>query len=387
MKRPQSGKYTIISTVGGEPCKAFIPNPLPPQPELQIDVKMQTLLDEALLSLGRLDSISTLLPDTQLFIYMYVRKEAVLSSQIEGTQSSLSDLLKHEGDVKKGVPVADIREVSNYVSALEHGLQRLREGFPISLRLIRELHGILLQSGRGSFKDPGEFRKSQNWIGGTRPGNAVYVPPPPDELIHCLSDFEAFLHDKPTRLPVLIKIALAHVQFESIHPFLDGNGRVGRLLITLLLCWMGVLCDPTLYLSLYFKTNRSEYYDLLQNVRVNGEWEKWLKFFLKGVVETANSAIQTAKSLVEIFEKDRQKIQAIGLSAGSALRVHHALQQFPISRLNKLAQMTKLSYPTVKHAVEKLVELKLVSEVTGLKRGKLYCYDQYLNILNEGTQL
>ena len=271
--------------------------------------------------MGRLDSISVLLPEPGLFIYAYVRKEAVLSSQIEGTQSSLSDLLSYELKGAKDVPIDDVVEVSNYVAALEHGLERLREGFPLSNRLIREIHGILLFSGRESNKSPGEFRRSQNWIRGSRPGNAVFVPPPPAEVENCMGDLERFLHAEDDGLPWLVRAALAHIQFETIHPFHDGNGRMGRLLITFLLCNAGVLQHPLLYLSLYLKQNRSAYYDLLEEIRRTGDWEKWLSFFFEGVRTTAQSAVSVAKTLSDMFAKDRASIQQQGQRVNSALRV------------------------------------------------------------------
>jgi Fic family protein len=336
------------------------------------------VLDEALLALGRLDSVTTLLPDTSLFLFMYVRKEAVLSSQIEGTQSSLSDLLLFELDEAPGVPMADVEEVSRCVAALEHGLRRLREGFPLSNRLIREIHGELLASGRGADKQPGEFRTSQNWIGGPRPGLASYVPPPPDRVPECMADLERFLHEPAERVSVLVKTALAHVQFESIHPFLDGNGRVGRLL--------SVLHEPLLYLSLYLKSHRAHYYDLLQRVRMEGDWEAWLGFFAEGVRETAESALVTARRIVEIFEADRQKIQGHRRSVGSALRVHAALQQRPVVSVARLVDATALSAPTVRAALERLEGLGIVREMTGKRRNRLFGYERYVALLAEGTQ-
>src|ERR1019366_8787426 len=302
----QAGEYAITTTAG-ESVRAFIPRPLPPEPLLELDTFFP-LLDRANQALGRLDGLSTLLPDTEMFLYLYVRKEAVLSSQIEGTQSSLSDLLLFENEAAPGVPIDDVREVSNYVAAMQHGLQRLREGFPLSLRLIREIHGILLRGGRGADRTPGEFRRSQNWIGGTRPGNAAYVPPPPERLMECLDSLEKFLHDETQTLPLLVQLGLIHVQFESIHPFLDGNGRLGRLLITLLLCARGALHEPLLYLSLYFKTHRARYYELLQRVRTEGVWELWLEFFLEGAETTAKQAADTAVELIGLFKKDRKRI-------------------------------------------------------------------------------
>ncbi len=384
MKRKPQGQYVTISTTG-EKCQAYVPDPLPPKPPIVFDVGLQESMDQALLSLGRLDSISTLLPDTSLFLYMYVRKEAVLSSQIEGTQSSLTDLLLFESEATPGVPLDDVVEVSNYVAALKHGLERLRGGMPISLRLIKEIHGILLKKGRGSQKEPGEFRRSQNWIGGTRPGNAVFVPPPPERLMECMGNLELFLHDQPARTPMLVKAALAHVQFETIHPFLDGNGRLGRLLVTFLLCAEGVLAEPLLYLSLYFKTHRQMYYDLLQTVRMDGDWEKWLKFFLAGVKATADNAVATAKRLVELFARDREAIQGAGKAAGSALRVHHGLQQAPIASISRLCEITGLSFPAVTKAIRILEENGIVRETTGRSYGRMFGYSNYIQILSEGT--
>ncbi|WP_426734941.1 Fic family protein [Myxococcus faecalis] len=266
--------------------RAFVPPPLPPRPAIDV-LGLLERLSLAERALGRLDGITVLLPRQELFLYMCVRKEAVLSSQIEGTQSTLSDLLQFELGAQEGAPIDDVREVSNYVDAMMYGLERL-EKLPLSLRLVRELHERLLRSGRGGTKDPGEFRRSQNWIGGTRPGNALYVPPPVTELDGCLASLELFMHEEQSRLPALIKAGLLHVQFESIHPFLDGNGRIGRLLVTLYLCARGVLRKPLLYLSLYLKTHRADYYRLLQEVRERGAWEAWLEFFLDGIEKTAN---------------------------------------------------------------------------------------------------
>ena len=387
MRRGPTGEYKLVSTVGNERVKAFVPRPLPPDPPLAIDTRLRDTLDRALLALGRLDGVTTLLPDTLLFLYMYVRKEAVLSSQIEGTQSSLSDLLLFELKEAPGVPLNDVVEVSNYVAALEHGLSRCRGGFPLSNRLIKEMHGVLLQRGRGSDRSPGEFRRSQNWIGGTRPGNAFFVPPPPELVTGCMSDLELFLHDKQQRGSVIIKTALAHAQFETIHPFLDGNGRVGRLLIPLLLCLEGVLGEPLLYLSLYFKTHRSRYYELLNAVRTDGDWESWLLFFAEGVHEMAESAVNAARRLAETIARDRARIQGLGRVSGSALQVHQSLQRRPLTTLSSLSAETHLSTPTVTNAVEALRKAGLVKEITGRRRGKIYSYYDYMNIMNEGTGL
>jgi Fic family protein len=346
------------------------------------------LMERGLLAVGRLDSVSTLLPDTSLLLYMYVRKEAVLSSQIEGTQSSLSDLLLYENELEPGAPLDDVREVSNYVAAMDYGLARLRGGFPLSLRLIREIHGVLLAKGRGNEKAPGEFRRSQNWVGGARPGNALFVPPPADEVPACMGDLEKFLHNDPVRTPVLIKAALAHVQFETIHPFLDGNGRLGRLLITFLLCWEEALHEPLLYMSLYFKAHRQRYYDLLQEVRLKGDWEAWLRFFLQGVAETAQNAVNTAQRLVNLFATNHRLIQEnFGRAAGSAQQVHHAMQRRPIATVARLAQETGLSQPAVSSALDRLIQQGIVRETTGKSYGRTYAYQTYLSILYKGTEL
>lgn len=382
----QSGRYRISSSPG-ESVQAFIPDPLPPDPGIELTGDDYELMERANRALGRLDGVTTILPDTELFLYLYVRKEAVLSSQIEGTQSSLSDLLLYENDEVPGVPMDDVVEVSNYVAALNHGLERLREGFPLSLRLLREIHGILLREGRGSQKQPGEFRSSQNWIGGTRPGNAEYVPPPPDKVMDCMGELETFLHDEPERMPTLLKAGLAHVQFETIHPFLDGNGRVGRLLITLLLCVEDALTDPILYLSLYFKSHREEYYELLQRVRTEGAWADWLRFFMEGVKETADQAVEAARSILELFDEDRSRIdENLGRSAGSARRVHELLQRRPVVTTKRAAEQLPMSRPTVTSALDNLEALNIVHEMTGQERYRLYTYSDYFDILEEGTQ-
>lgn len=380
----QTGDYAVTTTAG-EPVRAFIPRPLPPDPPLELGTCFP-LLDRANQALGRLDGLSTLLPDTEMFLYLYVRKEAVLSSQIEGTQSSLSDLLLFENKAAPGVPIDDVREVSNYVAAMQHGLTRLREGFPLSLRLVREIHGILLRGGRGAERTPGEFRHSQNWIGGTRPGNATYVPPPPDRLMECLDSLEKFLHDETQTLPLLVQLGLIHVQFESIHPFLDGNGRLGRLLITLLLCARGALREPLLYLSLYFKTHRSLYYDLLQRVRTEGVWELWLEFFLEGAETTAKQAADTAVELISLFEEDRKRIQSIGRSALSALRVHEHMQKKPLIDIGAAARALNLSVPTVSGALARLEGLGIAKETTGKVRDRVFAYTRYLEIVSAGTE-
>jgi len=386
MKRKLQGQYVKIAAAG-EKARAFIPAPLPPHPPINWTTELRSKFDQALLALGRLDSVSTLLPDTSLFLYMYVRKEAVLSSMIEGTQSSISDLLLFELDQEPGVPLDDVREVSNYVAALNHGLNRLAEGFPISLRLIREIHGVLLKKGRGGNKDVGEFRRSQNWIGGTRPGNAAFIPPPADQVLECMGKLELFLHDQPEPTPVLLKAALAHLQFETIHPFLDGNGRLGRLLITLLLCEHKVLQEPMLYLSLYFKTHRQYYYELLNSVRLSGDWEAWLDFFAEAIIVTATQAVETAQLLVNLSNQDRMKISRIGRAASSALAVHHALMKHPIATSGWLVEETGLTPATVNKSLDHLIRIGIVRELTEQKRNRLFSYTDYVEIMNRGTEL
>ncbi len=386
MKRDLQGQYVTITTVG-ETAKAFVPAPLPPTPPIAWTPELHNKFDKALLALGRLDSVSSLLPDTALFLYMYVRKEAVLSSMIEGTQSSISDLLLFELDEKPGVPLDDVREVSNYVAALSHGLSRLAEGFPLSLRLIKEIHGVLLAKGRGSSQTPEEFRRSQNWIGGTRPGNAAFVPPPAEEVLECMGKLELFLHDQPEATPVLLKAALAHVQFETIHPFLDGNGRLGRLLITLLLCEQQVLRAPMLYLSLYFKTHRQYYYELLNTVRLTGDWEAWLDFFAEAVIVTATQAVETVQQLLALADEHTAKIRALGRVAASIAQVHRAMMEQPIATSSWLVTKTGLTPATVNKALVHLGQLGIVSELTAQKRNRLFSYTGYIEIMNRGTEL
>lgn len=381
----RTGRF-VTTSAAGESVRAFVPPPLPPEPPIDV-LGLLTHLSMAERALGRLDGITVLLPRQELFLYMYVRKEAVLSSQIEGTQSTLTDLLRFETEAQAGQPIDDIREVSNYVDAMLFGLDRLRGDppFPLSLRLIRDMHARLLQSGRGGTKAPGDFRRSQNWIGGTRPGNALFVPPPVNAMADCLGALENFMHEDTSGLPPLIKAGLVHVQFETIHPFLDGNGRIGRLLVTLYLCENDVLRKPLLYLSLFLKTRRAEYYRLLQEVRERGAWEAWLEFFLDGVAETANQAFDAAGRIVELFRRDREAISGGSDRAGSALRVHESLQQNPFATAASLVKNTGLTTPTVNAALSELERLAIVEEVTGRRRGRVFGYREYLAILGEGT--
>lgn len=384
MQRGLTGRYEVTTT-GGEPVRAFVPAALPPNPPVDLTGSRQRLLEQATLACGRLDGVSALLPDPDLFLYAYIRREAVLSSQIEGTQSSLSDLLLFELDEAPGVPFDDVVEVSNHVAALEHGLALLRADLPISSRLLREVHAKLLARGRGADKQPGEFRRSQNWIGGTRPGNAHYVPPPPAAVADAMSDLERFIHQKDPP-STLITAALAHVQFETIHPFLDGNGRVGRLLIALLLHQDKVLRQPLLYLSLYLKQHRDEYYRLLDSVRRDGDWEAWLDFFLEGVAATAGGAVDTAHRLLGMFRKDEQRLAAGGRSTASALRIYAVLRDRPAATIQFLAERAGVTFPTASKAVEVLTGEGIVRELTGGRRNRVFAYDQYLKILNEGAE-
>lgn len=375
----------IVSAMGGETVRSYVPPPLPPVPAVRME-QLQLLLEEANQALGRLDGFTSMLPDLSLFLYAYVRKEALVSSQIEGTQSSLSDLLLFENSQAPGVPIQDVQDVSNYVAALNHGMRRLREGFPISLRLIREIHAVLLSEGRGSNKEPGEFRRSQNWIGGTRPGNAAFVPPPADRVMESMGQLEIFLHEERRDIPLLIKAGLAHVQFETIHPFLDGNGRVGRLLITFMLCASGALREPILYLSLYLKTHRETYYELLTGVRSRGDWETWLEFFLTAVKETSDQAVNSARRILALIDADRRKIEGLGRPAASVLRVFQHVQTSPILAIASAAEKIGMSFPTVSNSVEHLEQLGILKEITGRQRSRLFAYDGYLSILGEGTE-
>ena len=373
----------ITKSVPGESYQAYIPPLLPPKPAIELG-KLSGLLEKSATILAELNNKSSAIPNTSLFVYMYVRKEALLSSQIEGTQSSFSDLMLFENQQKPEVAIDDVEEVSNYVKAINHGLERLKSGFPLSLRLLREIHAILLAGSRGASQLPGEFRRTQNWIGGTRPGNALFVPPPVENLADCLSNFEKFLHDET--LPVLIKAGIAHVQFETIHPFLDGNGRLGRLLIILLLVAGGLLDDPILYLSLYLKGNRNKYYELLQEVRTHGTWETWLEFFLKGILESSQQALKTTKQINRLFEGDNKKIATLGRARLSCELSLDYLKRLPQVTAPLLAKALAMSLPTARTALNNMVKLDILVEVTGRQRDKVYVYRSYLNLLEEGTK-
>src|SRR3984885_6164558 len=368
MKRNPFGTY-IETTTLGEAVRAFVPPSLPPHQPLSLTEGAQTALDRAMHSLGRLDGATTTMPDVDLLLYTFVRKEAVLSSQIEGTQSTLDELLIHEVQAVPGALGDDVREVSRYVDALNHGLERIGGGFPLTNRLLREMHGILLAEGRGAQKQPGEFRRSQNWIGGARPGNAAFVPPPPTHLEACLTNLEKYLHH-PTN-PV-VKAALAHLQFETIHPFLDGNGRVGR---------DKGLHKPRLYPSLYFKQHRQQYYDKLNAVRASGDYEHWIDFFAEAIRHSAEVAIETGRRVTQAFHEDRAQLRAVPRIAGSLLMLQEALQAKPVTTVSILKTATGLTTPTVNSLLRELESLGIVKESTGRARDRVYVYRRYLDAL------
>lgn len=386
MKRAAQGRYIRVAATG-QAFQAWIPAPLPPHPPIEWSPALRAEFDGALVALGRLDAVTDFLPNAGLLLYSFVRKEAVLSSMIEGTRSSLADLMLFEVDEEPGVPLDDVREVSRYVTALEHGLRRLRGGFPLSMRLVREVHEVLMRARGNAQLTPGEFRRTQVWIGGTRPGNAIFVPPPASDVSECLKHLEIFLHDTPGAPPPLVRAALAHVQFETIHPFLDGNGRVGRLLIALQLAADGLLRQPLLYLSLHFKRHRRTYYDLLNRVRETGDWETWLEFFAQAVTRTATEATAAAKRLLDLGNTDARRIEGLGRPASSALAVHRALQRRPIATSSSLCAATRLTPATVNRTLDHLQRLGIVRELTRRKRGRVFSYARYARILNEGMAL
>lgn len=383
MERGPTG-HTTPTVAGGHACQAFVPAPLPPMPALNLNGKLQARLDEALIALGRLDAIGTLLPDAQLFLYSYVRKEAVMSSQIEGTQSSLNDLMLYEMEGQPGVPLDDVQEVSCYVKAMTLGVERIREGYPITFRMLTEVHRALMTSGRGVQRGPGEFRRNQVWIGGHRADEATYVPPPANQLAACWTELENFINDVPEPTAALIKAALVHVQFETIHPFMDGNGRLGRMLIPLILVDAGILKEPLLYLSVYFKQHRDTYYRLLQQARTTGDWEAWLLFFADAVAAMASEAVATAQALTQLLAADKARLASLGRLAGSARQVLDALFARPVSHIAALTTATGLTAATVGKALDAMESsLGMVSELTGQKRNRMYAYSAYINILNK----
>lgn len=381
------GRYRQID-VGGERVRSFVPTPLPPRrPVLRIKGRLGERHADAIAALGRLDVAGMMVPDVDWFLYGFLRKEAVVSSQIEGTQATLMDVVTYEATHEAERP-ADVEEVSDYVDALSYARAQVAEakGLPISVRLLCQTHKRLMRGVRGAGRDPGRLRTVQNWVGGATPGLATFIPPPPEAVPEALAALERWIHaDDP--LPPLVRVGLAHVQFETIHPFLDGNGRIGRLLITFLLCHEGILKEPLLYLSLYFKQHRATYYELLDRVRRTGEWEAWLEFYLDGVRETADGAAATAQRLVELFQRDRSRIEPVGRRAGSALRVLDAFTRRPITTLRDLKRLTGLSFPTAGAAVDLLVDLGVARELTGKRRNRVFAYERYIRILAEGTEL
>ena len=381
MERKQFGKYTKSSLVASEEYKVYIPNALPPKPIINM-AEISGWLEKANIAIGELNGVVEAAPDPSVINYIYVRKEAVLSSQIEGTQSTLDDLMKHESGAAAGVPVDDVAEVSTYVAAMNHGIKRIQNGFPLSVRLIREIHKILLTNSRGRNKTPGEIRRSQNWLGGTRPGNARFVPPPPDMVSGLMSDLEKFIHAKD-KIPVLVKAALIHQQFETIHPFLDGNGRVGRLLITLFLTDQNFLRSPFLYLSLFFRQHRDLYYEKLSIPRKNGDWEKWVNFFLEGTAITAADAKKTLFNIKKLFSADDEKIAGLGRARGSAEQVFTAFKQKPLLTIAEITRQTKLSKPTAISSVNHLIDLGIISNKSEKKWGQIYSYNGYAGLLKD----
>lgn len=361
---------------------AFVPAPFPPS-DLDLDRYLIDLLEEATLSLGKLVGSTEILPDPDLFVYMYVRREAVLSSQIEGTEASLVDLLEYEAQLEESERKIDVREISNYISALRYGLERVRD-LPISLRLLKEIHGELMRGVRGGepSKTPGGFRRSQNWIGGPSPGNARFVPPPVEEMTRALGELETFIHQD--ELPVLIRIGLTHAQFETIHPFLDGNGRIGRLLITFLLVHEGILREPILYLSIYFKRHRQDYYDRLQDVRDRGDWEGWLAFFLEGVAVVSKEATETARRIVGLREEMRDLVGAeLGRRVGNGLQLLEHLFRTPYVNVKMVGDVTGLSQPAANSLTNAMEEVGVLREVTGKKSYRIFGFERYLQLFEE----
>ena len=364
--------------------RIFIPKPLPPTPGIEMDWEMWQLLSQADRSLGRLDGSTDALPNPDLFVFMYVRKEAVLSSQIEGTQASLIDVLEFESQTLQPDNPQDVAEVVNYIAAINYGLERL-ERLPISLRLIKEIHQELMKNVRGAERNPGEFRRTQNWIGsqGCSLKDATFVPPPPPEMQKALNNLEEFLHES-IPLPTLIKIGIAHAQFETIHPFLDGNGRTGRLLITFLLCQQNILKYPLLYISYYFKKYRTEYYARLQSVRDRGNWEDWLKFFLQGVYEVAQEASGTARHIVAMKEEHRQLlIDKFDRRAANAITLIENMYSKPIVNLEQVQEIVQISYQNANNLVKDLCDVGLLREITGQKRNRAFAYAPYLDVFDE----
>jgi len=380
--KDRAGKF--VAQPGG--YKAFLPKPLPPSPTIRYDEELQSLLSKADRSLARLDGVITVLPNPNLFIAMYVKKEALLSSQIEGTQASLEGILEFEADLIPKENLDEIKEVINYVRALNHGIERLKE-LPMSLRLIKEIHKTLLEETRGAHRNPGEFRKSQNWIGppGFPLSEAIFIPPPPDLVIPAMGELEKFLHQE-SNIPPLVKIGLIHAQFETIHPFLDGNGRIGRLLITFYLFWKEILSKPLLYLSFYLKKKRQEYYDLLMKVRTEGAWEDWIKFFLTGISETSEEAAKSAREIIQLKEKLVAELYKSSIASIYAVRLIDLLFETPLVSTKEIIDKLKISKEAANELVKKFEKIGILKEITGKQRYKKYSFRQYIEIIARGTK-
>jgi len=383
MNTKRAGRY-VRQPAG---YKAFMPNTLPPDPPIQYDGELRNLLSEADRALARLDGITTVLPNPELFVAMYVKKEALLSSQIEGTQASLEGVLKFEANLTPSEDINEIREVINYIKALDYGINKLKE-LPMSNRFIKEIHRILVTGTRGTHKTPGEFRKTQNWIGpiGANLNEATFVPPPPNIVPESMSDLEKFTHRKDD-IPPLIKIALIHSQFETIHPFLDGNGRVGRLLITFYLYWKGILSRPLLYLSFYFKKHRNEYYDWLMKVRLDGDWERWLKFFLKGVIEVSKEAADTAREIIELKDKLITRLYENSISSMYAVKLIDLLFEMPLISATDISQRFSVSTVTASKLIDKFRNAGILTETSGKQRYRKYLFKDYVEIIKRGTEI
>jgi len=381
--KERAGKF-IIQPAG---YRAFVPKPLPPSPAIRYDEEIQSLLSKADRSLARLDGITTVLPNPDLFIAMYVKKEALLSSQIEGTQASLEGVLEFEADLIPKEKLDEIKEVINYVKALNYGMGRLKE-LPMSLRLIKEIHKILLEETRGAHGNPGQFRRSQNWIGppGFPLSDAIFVPPPPDQVMPAMGELEKFLHQE-SNIPPLVKIGLIHAQFETIHPFLDGNGRIGRLLITFYLFWKEILSKPLLYLSFYLKKKRPEYYDLLMKVRIDGAWEEWITFFLKGISETSEEAAKSAREIIQLKEKLMAELYKSSIASIYAVRLIDLLFGIPLISTKEIIDKLKISKETANELVKKFEKIGILKEITGKQRYKKYSFKRYIEIIARGTKI
>ena len=386
MSGERAGHY--VKQLSGELAyKAFIPKALPPNPPVQFDSELTNMLSRADQGIGKLDGILNSIPNPDLFVAMYIKKEAVLSSQIEGTQASLSDILEKEEDILSGKKDDDVKVTLNYIEAMNYGLERI-EKLPLSLRLIREIHKILLTDVRGKGKTPGEFRKSQNWVGpqGCTIANAVFVPPPVFEMNEAMGLLEKYLHAGKT-FPILIECGLIHAQFETIHPFLDGNGRIGRLLITFLLCLNDVISKPLLYLSYYFKKNRAEYYEKLTAVRDSGNWEEWLKFFLKGIAETSDNVVELSNRIIALQERNAELVRKSMIRySPKAIELLEKMYIYPVFSVNKAKDLCGISYNAAKNIIKKFMGLNIITEKTDKKRNRKYFFEEYIGLLNEGRE-